>query len=98
MNLWTKEHLALFQAEILESMPPEEASPQEFLAHKLKVLAGVLDIWVRAFSRDVVPTDQAADLFEQFLNEFEPAMAAIASGFPPSGPTSTRAISRFGVA
>ena len=83
-NLWTKEHLALFQAEMLESRPSEEASPKEFLDHGLKVLAGQFDIWARAFSRSVVPTDQAAGLYEQLLNEFEQAMAANATRFTVS--------------
>ena len=38
-----KEHLALFHAEVLESLPAEEASPKEFLDHHLKTLAGVLE-------------------------------------------------------
>jgi hypothetical protein len=84
MNLWTKEHLAMLHAEILESMPPGGASPKEFLAHRLKALAGVFDTWVRAVSLDVVPTDEAADIFEQFLNVFESAMVALAIGLPPT--------------
>lgn len=83
-NLWTKEHLALFQAEMLESRPSEEASPKEFLDHGLKVLAGQFDIWARAFSRSIVPTDQAAGLYEQLLNELEQAMAANATRFTAS--------------
>jgi hypothetical protein len=83
-NLWTKEHLALFQAEMLESRPSEEASPKEFLDHGLKVLAGQFDIWARAFSRSVVPTDQAAGLYEQLLNELEHSMAANATRFTVS--------------
>jgi hypothetical protein len=84
MNLWTKEHLALLQAEMLKNRPPDEASPKEYLDHVLKALAGAFDIWARAASRNVILTDQAADLFEQILNEFEPAMASMASGFPPT--------------
>jgi hypothetical protein len=83
-NLWTKEHLALFQAEMLESRPSEEASPKEFLDYGLKVLAGQFDIWARAFSRSIVPTDQAAGLYEQLLNELEQAMAANATRFTVS--------------
>jgi hypothetical protein len=37
---------------------------------------------VRAFSRFLVLTDEAAVLFEQFLNEIEPAMVANATGLP----------------
>jgi hypothetical protein len=83
-NLWTKEHLALFDAEMLKSRPPEEASTKEILNYVLKVLAETFDSWARAAWRGVAPTDEAVRLFEQLLNEFEPAMAAQASGFPAS--------------
>ncbi len=82
MNLWAKERLALFQAEMLESRPSADASQKELLGYALKALAGAFDIWVRAFSRSVVLTDEGAGLFEQFLNELEPAMVANATRLP----------------
>ena len=87
ISLWVKEHLALFHSEMLESMPPEEASSKEFLDHHLKALAGTFDIWAGAFSRSAVLTDDAADAFEHLLTELETAMVAQASkhrlGFIP---------------
>jgi hypothetical protein len=83
-NLWTKEHLALLHSEMLESMPPEEASAKEFLDHRLKGLGGAFDIWACALARSAVLSDQAAGIFEQVLIEFERPMAENAIKFPVS--------------
>jgi hypothetical protein len=48
----------------------------------LKAHAGAFDIRVRAFSRFLVLTDEAASLFEQFLDELESVMAANATRLP----------------
>ena len=70
-KLWAREHLALLHAEMLGSMPPEEASPTEFLEHLLNAEAGTFDIWAVAFSRSTVLTDDAAEAFEQLLGDVE---------------------------
>lgn len=76
--LWAKEHIALLQSELLESMPPEAASSQAFLDHVLKMQGGRFDIWARAFwrSRPAELTDDAAIDFEHLLAEIEKAMLA----------------------
>ena len=80
-NLWAKEHLALFLSEMLESMPPEEASSKEFLDHLLKTQAGIFDIWASALSKSAVLTDQAAGAFNHLLAELEKAMVAQAYSY-----------------
>lgn len=83
-GLWAKEHRALFHSEMLESMPPEEASEKEFLDHILKARAGVFDIWAGALSRHAVLTDDAAEAFEHLLDEVEKVMIAQAGNFRAS--------------
>lgn len=83
-TLWMKEHLALFHAEMLESLPAEEASPKEFLDHHLKTLAGVFDIWAGGLSKTAVLTDDAADAFGHLLIELEKVMLAQANKSRPS--------------
>lgn len=80
-NLWAKEHLALFYSDLLETLPPEEASSQEFLAHLLKAEAGTFDIWAGAFSRYAALTDDAAKAFEHLLDKVEEVMMAQASKY-----------------
>jgi hypothetical protein len=81
MNLWTKEHQALFHAELMDRTPPEGASPREFLDYILEALAGAFDIWAQALWSSAVLSDEAAGIFEQWLIELEQAMAAHASNF-----------------
>jgi hypothetical protein len=78
-SIWAKEHLTVFHSEMLESLPPEEASPKEFLDHHLKAIAGAFDILAGAFSRSAVLTDDAAGAFEHLLTELENVMVAQAS-------------------
>jgi hypothetical protein len=84
MQLWAKEHLALFYSEVLQKMPPEEASTREFLEHQLEFVAGTFDIWVRAFSMLAAPTVEAAVGFEHLLIELEKAVVAQAMKSRPS--------------
>ena len=76
MNLRAKEHLALFYAEVLESMPPEDASAKEFLDFSLMVVAGTFDIFARALLSDAMASDQAAEIFEEYLIEIGKAVEA----------------------
>ena len=76
LNLWTKEHLAVFQAEMLESMPPEEASAKEWLDYSLKAAAGTFDVFARAFSSEAMLSDQAAEIYEEYLIEIGKAVEA----------------------
>jgi hypothetical protein len=79
MNLRVKEQLALFHAEVLESMPPEDASAKNFLDYSLMVVAGTFDIFARAFLSDALASNQAAETFEEYLTEFGKAIAANAN-------------------
>jgi hypothetical protein len=74
MNLKAKEQLALFHAEMLESMPPEDAPAKEFLDFSLMVVAGTFDILARAFSSDAGLSDQAAAIYEEYLIEIGKAV------------------------
>jgi hypothetical protein len=79
MNLRVKEHLALFQAEVLESTPPEDASAKDFLDYSLMVVAGTFDIFARAFLSDALASNQAAEIFEEYLTEIGKVVAANAN-------------------
>jgi hypothetical protein len=79
MSLRAKEQLALFHAEVLESMPPENASAKEFLDFSLMVAAGTFDIFARALLSDAMASDQAAEIFEEYLIEIGKAVEANAS-------------------
>src|ERR1035437_3858465 len=79
MNLRAKEQLALFHAEVLESMPPEDASAKDFLDYSLMVVAGTFDIFARAFLSDALASNQAAEIFEEYLIEIGKAVAANAN-------------------
>jgi hypothetical protein len=78
----TKEHLALFHSEMLESLPREEAPSKEFLDHYLKMVAGTFDIWAGALFKSAVPTDDAANAFEHLLDELEEAAVTQSSKLP----------------
>jgi len=71
-----EEHLAFFQAEILESMPPESAPAQEFVDYSLKMLAGTFDIWVQAFSRDSPLKKETIEDFKGILDVIEQLLVA----------------------
>jgi hypothetical protein len=79
MNLRAKEQLALFHAEVVESMPPEDASAKEFLDYSLMAVAGIFDISARAFLSDAMASDQAAEIFEEYLIEIGKAVEANAN-------------------
>jgi hypothetical protein len=82
-SLLAKEELALLHAEMQESMPPEEASEKEFLAHILKMETREFDIWALAFWRFLhdspMLADEAARFFENLLGQLEEAAVARAS-------------------
>ena len=83
LHVWTKEHSAFFEAEMLESMPKESAPAEEFVEFGLKTLAGTFDIWVRAFSRGALLTEETNKAFEQLLDRFENLLVERASGTRP---------------
>jgi hypothetical protein len=76
MNLRAKEQLALFHADLLESMPPEDASAKQFLDCSLMVVGGIFDIFARALSSDAMLSDQAAEIYEEYLIEIGKAIEA----------------------
>ncbi len=76
---WVEEHLALFHAELLESMPPESAPAQEFVDYSLNVFSGTFDIWVQAFSRNSPLKKETIEDFKRILDEIEKLLLAQAS-------------------
>src|SRR6202034_2679115 len=46
---WAKEHLALFLDEMLQKLPPENASSRAVLDYHLQGIAGKFDIWDKHF-------------------------------------------------
>lgn len=75
-NAWVTEHLAFFHAELLENMPAESASAQEFVDYSLKAVAGTFDIWIRGFLKGAVMTEDATEAFGELLNEIEKLLLA----------------------
>jgi len=76
MNSRAKEQMVLFHAELLVSMPPEDASAKEFLDFSLMVVAGTFDIFARALLSDAMASEQAAGTFEEYLIEIGKAVEA----------------------
>jgi hypothetical protein len=74
MLLLVKEHMALLNSEVLETLPPESASNKVFSDHLVKAVAGIFDAQAGAFLNSAVPTDDAADAFEQCLLQIESSM------------------------
>ena len=99
MMLWTKEKSAFLEAEMLASMPPNDASTAEFLEYQLKALAATFDITTEGYLRSAVLTDETARLFESLLDETEKAVLArsplIRPSFVPHRLFSTEARTRL---
>jgi hypothetical protein len=83
MNLRIKEGLALMESETLESMPPEEAPPQQFLNHVLKALGRIFDVWAEAILAVAKPTADAAAAFEHLITQLEATMLAQGKSYRP---------------
>jgi len=65
--LWAKEHLAFLHAEMLQSLPPEEASDKTFADNNLNILGRVFDVWAQAYFRVMALTDDAAEGYAEIL-------------------------------
>lgn len=66
-----KETFWLLESRLAESLPPESASPNEFLDFGVLTMAEMFDAWAGLFFKKCVLTDDAADAFEEFLNDLE---------------------------
>ena len=83
-GLQAEEELALLHSEMLESMPPEEASEKKFLDHLLNLEKRTFDIsallfWRRLFRDSSMVSDEVARFFVNLLGQLKEATVARAS-------------------